>query len=214
MEENVKDRLLLFLKNKRINNSEFGRMFDVSTAYVSSIRKSISPEMLDKLRSRFPELSIEWLLTGDGQMLNNTIQRKSDSDELYYTYLLPMSAVAGTLTEFEGSATLADCEKIVSPIAGVDFAINIYGDSMMPEYPSGSMVLIKRMNIDTFIAWGEVFLLDTVNGILLKELQPSEKDDEVVCVSHNPSGKYRPFNVPKKDIRSIFRVLACITRKQ
>ena len=60
----------------------------------------------------------------------------------------------------------------------------------------------------------EVFLLDTVNGILLKELQPSEKDDEVVCVSHNPSGKYRPFNVPKKDIRSIFRVLACITRKQ
>lgn len=214
MEENVKDRLLLFLKNKRINNSEFGRMFDVSTAYVSSIRKSISPEMLDKLRSRFPELSIEWLLTGDGQMINNTIQRKSDSDELYYTYLLPMSAVAGTLTEFEGSATLADCEKIVSPIAGVDFAINIYGDSMMPEYPSGSMVLIKRMNIDTFIAWGEVFLLDTVNGILLKELQPSEKDDEVVCVSHNPSGKYRPFNVPKKDIRSIFRVLACITRKQ
>ena len=214
MEENVKDRLLLFLKNKRINNSEFGRMFDVSTAYVSSIRKSISPEMLDKLRSRFPELSIEWLLTGDGQMLNNTIQRKSDSDELYYTYLLPMSAVAGTLTEFEGSATLSDCEKIVSPIAGVDFAINIYGDSMMPEYPSGSMVLIKRMNIDTFIAWGEVFLLDTVNGILLKELQPSEKDDEVVCVSHNPSGKYRPFNVPKKDIRSIFRVLACITRKQ
>lgn len=214
MEENVKDRLLLFLKNKRINNSEFGRMFDVSTAYVASIRKSISPEMLDKLRSRFPELSIEWLLTGDGQMLNNTIQRKSDSDELYYTYLLPMSAVAGTLTEFEGSATLADCEKIVSPIAGVDFAINIYGDSMMPEYPSGSMVLIKRMNIDTFIAWGEVFLLDTVNGILLKELQPSEKDDEVVCVSHNPSGKYRPFNVPKKDIRSIFRVLACITRKQ
>ena len=146
MEENVKDRLLLFLKNKRINNSEFGRMFDVSTAYVSSIRKSISPEMLDKLRSRFPELSIEWLLTGDGQMINNTIQRKSDSDELYYTYLLPMSAVAGTLTEFEGSATLADCEKIVSPIAGVDFAINIYGDSMMPEYPSGSMVLIKRMN--------------------------------------------------------------------
>lgn len=214
MEENVKDRLLLFLRKKHINNSEFGRMFDVSTAYVASIRKSISPEMLDKLRSRFPELSIEWLLTGDGQMLNNTIQRKSDSDELYYTYLLPMSAVAGTLTEFEGSATLADCEKIVSPIAGVDFAINIYGDSMMPEYPSGSMVLIKRMNIDTFIAWGEVFLLDTVNGILLKELQPSEKDDEVVCVSHNPSGKYRPFNVPKKDIRSIFRVLACITRKQ
>lgn len=214
MEENVKDRLLLFLKNRRINNSEFGRMFDVSTAYVSSIRKSISPEMLDKLRSRFPELSIEWLLTGDGQMLNNTIQRKSDSDELFYTYLLPMSAVAGTLTDFEGSATLADCEKIVSPIAGVDFAINIYGDSMMPEYPSGSMVLIKRMNIDTFIAWGEVFLLDTVNGILLKELQPSENDDEVVCVSHNPSGKYRPFNVSKKDIRSIFRVLACITRKQ
>ena len=215
MEDNVKQRLMLFLKEKHINNSEFGRMFGVSNAYVASIRKSISPELLDKLKARFPELSTDWLLTGKGAMYDNAIQVEADNGNVFYTYLLPMSAVAGSLTDFEGSATLHECEKIISPITGVDYAISVYGDSMYPDYPSGSMVLIKRIERGSYIAWGEVYLLDTVNGIILKELQPCEEDSErITCVSHNPSGTFKPFTVHDSEIRGIFRVLACITRKQ
>lgn len=56
-----------------------------------------------------------------------------------------MSAMGGSLTGFASpSVFLNDCETIISPIENVDFAITVYGDSMSPEYPSGSRILIKR----------------------------------------------------------------------
>lgn len=74
----------------------------------------------------------------------------------YTTYLLPMSAMGGTLTGFAApGAMLQNCEAIISPIEDVDFAITVYGDSMAPEYPSGSRILIKKINPNIFIDWGK-----------------------------------------------------------
>lgn len=34
---------------------------------------------------------------------------------------------------------------------------------MAPEYPSGSRILIKRIDEKAFIEWGRVYVLDTMN---------------------------------------------------
>ena len=64
--------------------------------------------------------------------------------------LLPITSQGGTLNEFADSIQRFDCEKIASPIKGVDFAITISGDSMEPEYPNGSMVFIQKINEKAF----------------------------------------------------------------
>ena len=69
MSENIKERLQTYLKEKRINNSEFGRIIGVSNAYISSMRKAPSPDVLSQLSTKFPDLNIGWLITGDGSML-------------------------------------------------------------------------------------------------------------------------------------------------
>ena len=65
----VKDRLTQYLDSKNISKSAFGRDIGVSSAYISSIRKSIQPEKIKRIALKYPDLNTTWLLTGDGEML-------------------------------------------------------------------------------------------------------------------------------------------------
>ncbi len=69
MEQTVKQRLIKYLAEKHISKTEFGRTIGVSNAYVSSIRESISPDKIQSIALNYPDLNIEWLLTGEGPML-------------------------------------------------------------------------------------------------------------------------------------------------
>lgn len=69
MESSVKQRLIDYLKFKHISKIEFGRAIGVSSAYVTSIRNSISPNKIQSIALKFPDLDIQWLLTGDGEMI-------------------------------------------------------------------------------------------------------------------------------------------------
>ena len=174
--------------------------------------------MADKIMSAYPHYKRTWLLTGEGDMLtqeeaktNNAYITKQGG---YITYLLPMSAMGGSLTGFaEPGVLLQNCEAIVSPIENVDFAITVYGDSMAPEYPSGSRILIKKINPDLFIDWGKVYVLDTPNGVIVKEVHESNKEGYVSCHSINPDPKFKPFDVLMDEIFGMYRVLMCLSVK-
>ncbi len=71
MEKSVKDRLIEYLKYKRISKSDFGRSIGVSSAYISSMRRSISQEKKEIIEQIYTDLNIEWLLYGIGSMLKN-----------------------------------------------------------------------------------------------------------------------------------------------
>jgi transcriptional regulator with XRE-family HTH domain len=68
----VKERLIEYLKSKKISKSDFGKAIGVSNAYVTSIRKSIDKDKLRSIASKYPDLNINWLLYGEGEMLRNS----------------------------------------------------------------------------------------------------------------------------------------------
>ena len=68
----VKQRLIAFLKYKKIGQKKFARLVGVSDGYVNAIRVSIQPDTIHKIAMQFPELNSGWLLTGQGEMLNMT----------------------------------------------------------------------------------------------------------------------------------------------
>ena len=78
--------------------------------------------------------------------------------EIEHVRLLPLFAHGGSLSDFTVSVKDSDCEKVVSPVKGADFAIQVTGDSMAPEYPSGSVILIKKINESAFIEWGKAYM--------------------------------------------------------
>lgn len=125
--------------------------------------------------------------------------------------ILPVEAIAGTMLEFFQSVKDYDCERMISPIKGVDYAIKIYGDSMSPEYPSGSLCLIKRIDEKQFVAWNEVYVLDTDNGAVIKKIRKTDKEGVVECVSINPA--YQPFTIETIYIHGWYRVLMVMSVK-
>jgi phage repressor protein C with HTH and peptisase S24 domain len=198
--------------------TDVARIMEASRSNVSGAfngdGKYLTSKFLKRFNNAFGNIFNEkWLLTGEGNMLDKiTSDFTQSNDSLYYTYLLPMSAIGGSLVGFDTKGAMAsDCEKIISPIADVDFAITIYGDSMYPTFPSGSRVLIKKIDPEVFIIWGSTYVLDTVNGIVIKEVHESSEKGKIICHSLNPSGKYSDFEVNMKDIRGWYRVLACIS---
>lgn len=163
-------------------------------------------------------IDIDWLLYGEGEMLKSDTSVSKDEavqvEEVKGTVLLlPVSAQGGSLNDFVMSVKESDCERIISPIKGADFAMSVAGDSMAPEYPSGSQILIKKINERAFIDWGRVYVLDTCNGSVIKKIMPSEDGDagKVRCVSINPD--YPPFHVSFEDIYGMYRVLLCMSVK-
>ena len=80
METSVKERLIKYLSYKGISKSEFGRRIGVSNAFVTSIKNSISPEKLQAIGNTFPDLDIQWLVTGSGTMLKDPYTVNGDGN--------------------------------------------------------------------------------------------------------------------------------------
>ena len=68
----MKQRIKEYLKYKGIKIIEFSATIGVSNAYVSSIKRSIQPDKLARIQRAYPDLNIEWLVTGVGNMLNTS----------------------------------------------------------------------------------------------------------------------------------------------
>lgn len=214
------ERAIQYLKGKGLvrRQKDIAAQMCTTESSVSNALADRSGSLNDNFLLRFNRafgdvFSNAWLLDGTGEMLAGGGQIGEEGN--FTTYLVPLAAMAGALTGFDSTGvTEYECERIIVPIAGVDFAVPVYGDSMSPEYPSGTRVLVKRINPDAFIAWGSVYVLDTTNGMLLKEVQPCEDDEEfITCHSLNPSGRYKDFDVKRTHIRAMYRVLASITMK-
>ena len=224
----LKERLSYFIEYKGLTVQSFEKTVGLSNGAVSKMGDNTRRSTIDKISNFFCDLNKNWLLTGEGEMLigeyptgnditihKREIGKKVNVKSEYITYLHPMSAMGGSLTGFASpSIFLKDCETIISPIENVDFAITVYGDSMSPEYPSGSRVLIKKINPNIFIDWGKTYVLDTPNGVIVKEVHEcKEKPGYIKCHSINPDPKFSDFEVPLSEVYGMYRVLMCLSAK-
>lgn len=196
----------------KIKQKELASLLGISASYLTDIKKgnkSASSELLDKLHKIVSDAESE-----NEKILFTPSESLEVKTEMATTVpLIPISAQGGSLNEFVVSVRKSECERIISPIRGTDFAIQVSGDSMAPEYPNGSRVFIKKINERAFIEWGKVYVLDTCNGTVIKTLVPSEKPECVKCISINPDPIYAPFEVNLQDVYGLYKVLLCMSVK-
>lgn len=196
----------------KIKQKELASLLGISASYLTDIKKgnkSASSELLDKLLKIASEAESE-----NEKILFTPSESLEVKTETATTVpLIPISAQGGSLNEFVVSIKGSECERIISPINGVDFAIQVSGDSMAPEYPNGSRVFIKKINERAFIEWGKTYVLDTCNGTVIKTLVPSEKPEYVRCLSINPDPVYAPFEICLEDVYGMYKVLLCMSVK-
>lgn len=203
------------------NKKAFEQQVGLGNGFVNNIKKTIRTDSIERILSAFPEVRRDWLLFGEGEMLTTDApvveQTKQENEEPdgKLIPLLPLSAEGGSLDGFDNlGVSLPDCEVIYSPIKDADMAITVSGKSMEPDYPEGCRVVVKRINHALFIEWGREYVLDTINGIVLKTLEPSDDPNFIRCTSLNPDQRrYAPFEIPKESVRGVYRVHLMMGRK-
>lgn len=67
----IKDRLYIFLEAKNLKASKFEQKCGLSNGFCSKVNDNITDGSLGLIEKAFPELNINWLRTGFGEMLND-----------------------------------------------------------------------------------------------------------------------------------------------
>lgn len=199
----IEEEVMKFMRANTYTVDDLAKKLGVPTSRVIGTIAEGFDEESARLWSEVFGFNMNFLLTGEGQVMKS---------EYNIIPLLPVSAHAGHLCDFSASVSYHECEKIVSPLRDAEMAIPIVGESMYPELPSGSIAFIKKINEKAFIEWGKPYVIDTINGVLVKYLAPGQ-ENSVRCISANPDPMYAPFEVSMSDILGIYRIVNLLCTK-
>ncbi len=186
-------------------------------------RLNVSAELVARLAQNYPQISLEWIMLGEGNLHNNTKEDEvnqnnsqlsilnSQFSTLNSLPLLPMSAVAGWNGVDVDGIEINRCDQMVVPYlveAGAEFLIRVTGNSMYPTYANGDILACRKVRESRNIQWGKVYVLDSEEGPMVKRIQPSDDEECIVCHSDNPN--FAPFTLRKTEIRSLALVIGSI----
>ena len=79
----IKERTYAFIEYKGITVKKFEELCSLSNGYVSSMRKGFGEDKLNNVLNMFPELNRDWLIYGEGEMLNPKVfQNNQNGDNI------------------------------------------------------------------------------------------------------------------------------------
>ena len=210
MEKDVNQRIRQVQKHYDLNEKNFIQKIGVAqSTYNSLFSRGSKPsvQLIESIANAFPQIDTRWLITGKGEMLCDDMSANVIVEQPYQVPILPYYARGGAMDEFVVSVTPEQCDKMISPIRDAQLAVPIVGDSMHPTYPNGAIVLVRKIDDGSFVEWGKAYVLDTCNGAVCKVLTQGSTQDSIKCISINKDEMYAPFEINKKDIYGIYRIL-------
>lgn len=227
MGEKIINRLFIYLKQKGIPHTRFEKEIGLSNGYLKTQERrcaDLGEGVLSKIIDYCLDINISWLLTGRGSMLSNETNQPSQLPSRHLIPLYDIAAIGGR--EYE--ADLSSVSQSPSMIDTGDWfldasaAMSVQGDSMSPEYKSGSIVALKEIRDRRIIMFGEDYVVETDEIRVIKRLQRSDKNDCLLACSINPeiweSGPlkgrliHEPFDIPLEAVRRMFLVLGEVRR--
>lgn len=193
---------------RRMGMSRAQPLYDIRDGKV----KRISTQYADKIIKAFPQYNRTWLLTGDGAMIGESKAGQGIDKISKIKYYPNVEGMMGDCQFFDNPDEIY-VEFILPGYQDCKYAINAYGDSMIPLIKSGDVALLAPWT-ENYFAWGKVYFVVTKSGYrVIKRLYPGSDDAHVMCVSENKD-MYPPYEVEREDIVSCFIVKGRICRDE
>lgn len=235
----VQKRLNEFIVYLGISPAEFEKTTGLGNGFSQKTNERMRNSSKNLISKYYPELNMKWLIKGQGEMLNqNYTTHISDNEYGPITDDTPImnkNLVAPNKKKipfYDDVCTIGGTNDLVAELetsiaskyidTGDWFkeatsAIRHHGDSMV-EYPSGSILALKRVHDVNLLVWGRNYCIETTEFRITKRLQDGG-DDYIMAYSSNketyPDGTlvHSPIRIPKKSIRHIDLVLGCVTKE-
>lgn len=225
----VKQRLIEFIKYKKLSQNRFEKLIGLSNGYVNNISRSVGASKLQSIIGIFPELNPEWLLTGEGEMLKELETPKyREAKEVDPNYmevpLIGIKAQAGYLNEYNDTAFIEELPTVKVQVDrtfhGKYRCFEVSGDSMndgtFRSICEGDVILGREVKKELwcyklhFNQW--FFVINHVNGLLIKQIVAHNVEEgTITCHSLNPIYG-EDFTLSLNEVKELYNVIKITER--
>lgn len=228
---NIKERALLIAKYHKVSYELFSE--NIGMTYGSfkgnAKRSPLNSDAIENILTKYPDVSPDWLLTGQGEMLksdNDHGVRFHDPDNaplgkrLIPLYDDSVATIGGNngIANTNSSSYVTEWIDPGDWFKGATDAIRHYEDSMI-EYPSGCILALKKVQDRMQLVPGKDYVVETTELRVTKKIQLGADDTYIRCHSTNtetyPDGTliHQPFNIKLIDVINIFEILGYVVKK-
>jgi hypothetical protein len=218
-------KLILNTLQKHYNfekDAEFAEFLGISGQLLSKW-KSRNTFDVDVLYTKCTGVSPDYLLSGKEPIFSEPNANYTREEKK----LIPL--YDGVVTAgMQETAVLAPTHEPVEMIDAGDWfrdataAMRVHGDSMSPEYKSGSIVALKEVINKRLVVYGEDYLIETSEYRVIKRLQKSSEKQSWFACSLNQDiweggelkGRliHEPFDIHLDDVIRIYQVVGSVKR--
>lgn len=207
------DRFDEYLKYKHLSDNKVTIQLGLSNGVIGKSRKEgrdLSDRVVEQIANFYTDLNKDWLLYGEGSMF------KTSKKIPLYDDAPTIGGYNEVVANCDQSARVTEWIDAGDWFPGATAALHHYGESMV-EYPSGSILAVKRVNDPRLLVNGEHYVIETDEYRITKQIV--DDGDCIIAYSTNneiyPDGRpiYGPVRIPKDAIRHLDLVLGCVTKR-
>lgn len=228
--ERIKEIRKEFFNDSNIDFANFmGEKTSTTSGWVSG-KRGIGRGVIDKIASKMPQISLAWLLTGEGEMLTNqtmhNIQPNAHVVENLNYMNVPVvhiKARCGYLTGYEDAGyigTLPTMPVIVDrTYHGKYMIFEAEGDSMddgtRNSICDGDKLLCREVRRDLWLPklhindWYFVIVHRT-EGIAIKQITSQDENGNITC--HSLNSMFNDYTLNLDDVVEIYNVIKVVER--
>lgn len=220
----IKQRILFFASTLGISKRDFYAKIGVSRGTLES-KTGITEDVVTKFFATYPEVSVEWLMTGEGEMLKNSplykeknkknIDKEEKNAEVSYNPAIgkpyyDVDFLGGFNEIVNSQVTIPTNNIVIQGFEKADFWCNVTGHSMEPKINHGDIIALHKCTLED-IQYGEIYavVLDTLRTI--KILRRSSDPKKLRFVPINTTD-YDEQEYPVERIMNVFEVIGSISK--
>ena len=173
----IKQNILLYLAQKGVSPYEFYKESGVTRGILQQ-NNGISEDNIARFLAYAPDVSVEWLITGRGEMLSTMQEKKQgrpdSEDKLPKVSYNPVIGKPYYDVDFLGGfneivnsqVTIPTNNIVIQGFEKADFWCNVTGHSMEPKINHGDIIALHKCTLED-IQYGEIYavVLDTLRTI-------------------------------------------------
>ena len=195
-------RLEKVIARANMTVNSFGRHIGLirseSLYQIKAGRIGISHNLAQRIVEKFPDISLGWLLSGEGDMLCSDTPTQSIP---YYDHnITSCSHLGSELLKPTSFLSLPMVESCDCAFRSFDNAI---GEQIMP----GSIVFLKKIDPEAIIP-GRFYVIITSNFVILRKLRITETTTHKEYTLESATNEHEAVRIKEHEILGIYRVVA------
>lgn len=228
MEQTVKERLVNYLRYKKIGYNKFEAQAGMSAGYIANLKSSPGANILVKILTAAKDLNETWLLTGEGDMLipsedhiqeeNNMVAiSKMGNDceeaEVMESFpILPEVVAESQNTNIEAyiEENSSELERVnpSSLLSASHAAERILRTSMLPTFQPEDIVFVRFLPDRMKLCDGDIYYLNCKNRPTMIRRIKFEPDNRLRLVAQNP--QYGDVIISREDIINVGTIVGML----